>query len=53
MIGKEVIDTEPITGSQVKKILEEFREERFEGCRGDCGCLRQVDRGSQGLHIER
>ena len=27
MIGKEVIDTEPITGSQVKKILEEFRED--------------------------
>ncbi|WP_458405937.1 RNA polymerase Rpb4 family protein [Methanobrevibacter sp.] len=27
MIGKEVIETEPITGSQVKKILEDFAEE--------------------------
>lgn len=27
MIGKEVIESEPITGSQVKKILEDFAEE--------------------------
>lgn len=27
MIGKEVIETEPITGSQVKKILEDFADE--------------------------
>ncbi|MBO6122946.1 MAG: DNA-directed RNA polymerase subunit F [Methanobrevibacter sp.] len=27
MIGKEVIESEPITGSEVKKILEDFAEE--------------------------
>jgi len=27
MIGKEVIESEPITGSEVKQILEEFAEE--------------------------
>lgn len=27
MIGKEVIESEPITGSQVKKILEDFAED--------------------------
>ena len=27
MIGKEVIESEPITGSEVKKILEDFAED--------------------------
>ena len=27
MIGKEVIESEPITGSEVKKILEDFADE--------------------------
>ena len=27
MIGKEIIESEPITGSQVKKILEDFADE--------------------------
>ena len=27
MIGKEVIETEPITGSEVKKILEDFEQD--------------------------